>query len=141
VATGQSFAKTVDETMFFLLTIGNSCIRSARASFSIYFFGCAGFEILNNIGFDTPKDGVSAALYNKAGIVVTCSSDDEYPNFAPKIINGLREKNSDIKIIIAVNPKEHIEKLEQAGADDFIHVHSNALVMLKKYQQILGIGF
>jgi len=140
LATERNFGKTGYKPKVFLLTIGNPSMRSARASFSSNFFGCAGFEILNNIGFDTPEDGVAAALDNKADIVVICSSDDEYPNFAPKIINGLKEKNSDIKIIIAGNPKEHIEKLEQAGADDFIHVHSNALEMLKKYQKILGIG-
>jgi methylmalonyl-CoA mutase len=140
LATERNFGKTGYKTKVFLLTIGNPSMRSARASFSSNFFGCAGFEILNNIGFDTPEDGVAAALDNKADIVVICSSDDEYPNFAPKIIIGLKEKNSDIKIIIAGNPKEHIEKLEQAGADDFIHVHSNALEMLKKYQKILGIG-
>jgi len=139
LATERHFDKTGYKPKVFLLTIGNPSMRSARASFSSNFFGCAGFEILNNAGFDTPEDGAKTALENNADIVVICSSDNEYVNFAPTIINRLKEKNSDIKIIIAGNPKEHIEKLEQSGVDNFIHIRSNALEMLKKYQEVLGI--
>lgn len=139
LATERNFERTGNKPKVFLLTIGNPSMRTARASFSSNFFGCAGFEIINNIGFDTPEDGVKAAIENKANIVVICSSDDEYPDFAPNIINQLKEQKADIKTIIAGNPKEHIKKLEQAGVDDFIHVRSNALEMLKEYQEVLGI--
>lgn len=140
LATERSFERTGNKPKVFLLTIGNPSMRTARASFSSNFFGCAGFEIINNIGFDTPEDGVKAAIENKADIVVICSSDDEYPNFVPNIINQLKEQKADIRTIIAGNPKEHIEKLKQAGADDFIHVRSNALEILSQYQKILGIS-
>ncbi len=78
-------------------------------------------------------------LQNNADIVAICSSDDEYLNYAPQITKELKERNPNIKIIITGNPKEHINKLEQAGVDDFIHVRSNALETLKKYQEILGM--
>lgn len=139
LTTEQHIRETGHKPKVFLLTIGNSSIRSARASFSSNFFGCAGFEIINNIGFDTPEDGINAAVENNADIVAICSSDDEYLNYAPQITKELKERNPNIKIIIAGNPKEHINKLEQAGVDDFIHVHSNALETLKKYQEILGM--
>lgn len=139
LTTERNFERTGNKPKVFLLTIGNPSMRTARASFSSNFFGCAGFEIINNIGFAMPEDGVKAAIETKADIVVICSSDDEYPYFAPNIIDQLKEQKADIKIIVAGNPKEHIEKLEQAGVDDFIHVRSNALQMLKKYQEVLGI--
>ena len=34
----------------------------ARAQFSTNFFGCAGYEIIDNLGFDTVQQGVDAAL-------------------------------------------------------------------------------
>jgi methylmalonyl-CoA mutase len=68
----------------FLLTIGNLAMRLARAQFSSNFFGCAGYEIMDNIGFETVEDGVNAALNAKAEIIVLCSSDDEYAEYAPK---------------------------------------------------------
>jgi len=139
LTTEQHIRETGHKPKVFLLTIGNPSMRSARASFSSNFFGCAGFEIINNTGFDTPEDGINAAIENNADIVAICSSDDEYLNYAPQITKELKERNPNIKIIIAGNPKEHRKKLEQAGVDDFIHVRSNALETLKKYQEILGM--
>ncbi len=139
LATEKHFEKTNQRPKVFLLTIGNPSMRSARASFSANFFGCAGFEVINNIGFDSPQEGVKASIANNADIVVICSSDNEYLEFTPPIAEDLKEENSNIKIIIASNPREHIEELEKAGVDDFIHIRSNALEILKKYQEILGI--
>ncbi len=126
--------------VIFLLTIGNASMRSTRASFAENFFGSAGYKIINNIGFDNPEVGVKKAVEHNADVVVICSSDDEYPEFAPKITKGLKELNSDIKIVIAGNPKDHVEKLKNSGVDDFIHVRSNAIEILTKYQKILGIS-
>ncbi len=75
----------------FMLTIGNLAMRLARAQFSANFFGCAGYEIIDNLGFDTVEAGVDAAIEAKADIVVLCSSDDEYATLAPeayKYLNG-----------------------------------------------------
>ncbi|KAA6309736.1 Methylmalonyl-CoA mutase, partial [termite gut metagenome] len=66
----------------FMLTIGNLAMRQARAQFSCNFLGCAGYEVIDNLGFDTVKAGVEAALAAKADIVVLCSSDDEYAEYA-----------------------------------------------------------
>ena len=85
------------------------------------------------------KQGVRSALQNNADIVVICSSDDEYPLFTPQIIKELNENNPKIKVIIAGNPREHLEELKKAGIHDFIHIRSDALEVLKKYQDILGI--
>lgn len=139
LSTEKQFKKTEKRPIVFLLTIGNPSMRSARASFSANFFGCAGYEIINNIGFDSPEEGVTSAIETNADIVVICSSDDEYPQFTPQITKELKENNPKIKVIIAGNPKEHLEELTKTGVDDFIHVRSDALEVLKKYQNILGI--
>lgn len=66
----------------FMLTIGSLAMRLARAQFSCNFFACAGYEVKDNLGFQTVQEGVQAALDAKADIVVLCSSDDEYAEFA-----------------------------------------------------------
>ena len=58
--------------------------------FSCNFLACAGYEIIDNLGFETVEEGVKAAQAN-ADIIVLCSSDDEYAEYAPaafKAING-----------------------------------------------------
>jgi methylmalonyl-CoA mutase len=122
----------------FLLTIGNLAMRKARAGFITNFFGCGGFDIIDNLGFKTSEDGVKAALKAKADIVVICSSDEEYAEFGPQICKLYNEKSPETIIIIAGNPANK-EELKDAGVDDFLNVKSNVLETLAKYQVVLGI--
>ncbi|MCI0482145.1 MAG: acyl-CoA mutase large subunit family protein [Candidatus Dadabacteria bacterium] len=139
LATLKYKKETGSAPAVFLLPVGNQSMRNARASFTANFFGCAGFRILENPGFDSIDDGVRAALKSRAKIVVICSSDRESPELAPGICGMLRAKDPDIRILIAGNPGEHIEALKASGIDDFIHDRSNALRILRKYQEISGI--
>ena len=44
----------------FMLTIGNLAMRLARSQFSSNFFACAGYQIIDNLGFQTVQEGVDA---------------------------------------------------------------------------------
>ncbi|MBC8315851.1 MAG: acyl-CoA mutase large subunit family protein [Bacteroidetes bacterium] len=123
----------------FLFTMGNLAMMRVRASFATNFFGCAGYRIIDNPGFASIDEGVDAAIASKTEIVVICSSDDEYAGIVPEIIRKLKEHNSSIMIIIAGYPKEMVKDLRGAGVDDFIHIRSNLLHELTKYQRRLGI--
>ena len=46
----------------FMLTIGNLAMRQARAQFSCNFLACAGYKVIDNLGFKTVEEGVDAAL-------------------------------------------------------------------------------
>ncbi len=76
--------KSDKQPVVFMLTIGNLAMRLARSQFSGNFFGCAGYKIVDNLGFNTIQEGVDAAIEAKADIVVLCSSDDEYATLAPE---------------------------------------------------------
>lgn len=113
----------------FMLTIGNLAMRLARAQFSSNFFGCAGYEILDNIGFKSVEEGINAAMEAKADIVVLCSSDDEYAEFAPeafKLLDGRAE------FVVAGAPA-CAEELKAAGIQNFIHVKSDVLETLRSF--------
>jgi len=123
----------------FLFTMGNLAMRKARAMFSTNFFGCAGYEVIDNPGFKSVDEGMKAAVTSKAEIVVICSSDEEYPEIAPAIAKELKAKNKDIQLILAGYPKEIVDILKAAGIDDFIHVRTNVLEFLQKTSNLLGI--
>ena len=57
-------------------------MRQARAQFSCNFLACAGYKVIDNLGFPTVEEGVEAAMKAGADIVVLCSSDDEYAEYA-----------------------------------------------------------
>jgi len=119
----------------FLLTIGNPVMRKARAQFASSFFSVAGYEIIDNIGFDTPQDGVEAALGQKSDIVVICSSDEEYATLAPTIFNSLRGK----AIVVVAGLPECEEELRKTGIENFISLKSDILITLQGYNNLLGI--
>ena len=107
----------------FMLTIGNLAMRLARAQFSANFFGCAGYEIIDNIGFESVKAGVDAAMEKGADIVVLCSSDDEYAQYAPE---AYKELNGRALFVVAGAPA-CMDELKAQGIEDFIHVRVNVL--------------
>ena len=119
----------------FLLTYGNPVWRRARAGFATNFFGCGGFEIIDNQGFDSLDEGISAAKNSDAKIVVLCSNDDEYKNITASQIKTLGDRS----IVIAGYPKDDLEVLKDKGIENYIHLKSNLLDELKKYQHLSGI--
>ena len=119
----------------FMLTIGNLAMRLARSQFSSNFFACAGYKIVDNLGFETVQAGIDAALDAKADIVVLCSSDDEYAQYAPeafKILDGRA-------LFVVAGAPACMDELKAQGITEFIHVRSNVLDTLKSFNEKLSI--
>ncbi|MBO7140464.1 MAG: methylmalonyl-CoA mutase small subunit [Prevotella sp.] len=119
----------------FMLTIGNLAMRQARAQFSCNFLACAGYKVIDNLGFKTVEEGVDAALKAGADIVVICSSDDEYAEYA---IPAFQYLDGRAMFVVAGAPA-CMEDLKAAGIENYIHVKCNVLETLKEYNQKLGI--
>ncbi|MDR3047688.1 MAG: methylmalonyl-CoA mutase family protein [Bacteroidales bacterium] len=139
LATEQFSAKNYHPKVF-LLKVGNASLRQARAEFTINFFGCAGYGIVDNTGFDTVNEGVNAAKEANSNIVVICSSDDEYATLGVEALQLIKKNNPKQLCVIAGNPVDAIEALNAAGADGFIHVKTNVLYTLKEYNKQIGIS-
>ena len=120
----------------FMLTIGNLAMRQARAQFSCNFLACAGYQVVDNLGFSTVNEGVEAALQAHADIVVLCSSDEEYAEYAVPAFKALGGRAI---FIVAGNPS-CADELRQAGIELFIHVRSNQLETLQSLNTKLGIS-
>ena len=113
----------------FMLTIGNLAMRLARSQFSANFFACAGYQIIDNLGFETVEAGIEAAMEKQADVVVLCSSDDEYATLAPeafKVLNGRAE------FVVAGAPACS-DDLKAVGITEFVNVRSNVLETLKAF--------
>lgn len=119
----------------FMLTIGNLAMRLARSQFSGNFFGCAGYKIIDNLGFDTVEEGVEAAVKAGADIVVICSSDEEYATFAPAAFKALNGR----ALFVVAGAPECSEELKAQGIDLFINVRSNVLETLQAFNEKLSI--
>ena len=120
----------------FMLTIGNLAMRLARSQFSCNFFACAGYQVIDNLGFETVEAGIEAAMKAKADIVVICSSDDEYVELAPAAYKALAGK---AEFVVAGAP-ECADDLKAIGITNFVNVRSNVLETLKAFNAKLGIA-
>ena len=127
--------KAAKQPIAFMLTIGNLAMRQARAQFSCNFLAAAGYKVMDNLGFKTVEEGVDAALAAGADIVVICSSDDEYAEYA---IPAFQYLNGRAMFVVAGAPACS-EDLKTAGIENFINVKSNQLGTLKEYNAKLGI--
>ena len=119
----------------FMLTIGNPVMRKARATFASGFFACAGFQIIDNLGFNSVEEGAAAARKANADIVVVCSADEEYATVAPEAVKILKE---DAIVAVAGAPAT-MEQLKAEGLEHFIHVKTNILESLGNFQDLLNI--
>ena len=127
--------KAAKQPVAFMLTVGSLVWRQARAQFSCNFLASAGYKVVDNLGFATVEEGVDAALKAGADIVVICSSDEEYAQYAIPAYKCLAGR---ALFVVAGNP-ECAEDLKAAGIENFIHVRVNQLETLKSFNQKLGI--
>jgi methylmalonyl-CoA mutase len=101
----------------------------ARAQFSCNFFACAGYEVIDNLGFKTVEEGVAAAQKANADIIVLCSSDDEYAELAPAAFKAIGGK----QLFVVAGAPACMDELKAQGIEHFVNVRSNVLETLKAF--------
>ena len=119
----------------FMLTIGNLAMRLARSQFSSNFLACAGYKVMDNLGFETIEKGIEAARRVGADIIVLCSSDDEYATYGPEAY----ELTKDREILVVAGAPACMDDLKALGVEYFINVRSNVLETLQSLNVKLGI--
>ena len=131
--TERHAAQTGKSPRVLLAEIGDVKMRSARSGFAAHFFGCAGFTIVTK-----RFDGTAEIAASDADLIVLCSSDPEYPALAAELIAKLKALGHKTPVIVAGYP-DSAEQLKAAGVADFVHIRSNPIEVLTKWQQQLGI--
>ena len=117
----------------FVLHLSDSPQTIARSVFSMNFFGCGGFEIVDGAQSPGICGGVAAALRENPLAVAICGSDEDYKQLGVRTAKKLKDMEAGIKIVVAGSRREG---MEEAGVDDFINTESDVCYMLEKYQQL-----
>ncbi len=116
-----------------LAEIGDAKMRAARSNFGANFFACAGIGTMPR-RFRKASE-IAAA---EADLIVLCSSDREYGPIVAELMAKLKAAGRTTPVIVAGNPEDAAALLE-AGIADFVHVRSNPLEALTRWQERLGI--
>jgi len=120
----------------FMFAFGNLSMQRARAMFACNFFACGGFETIDNQGFKSLEEGIQAVLERKPEFTVICSSDEEYATIVPEIFSKIKDMT---QVVVAGAPA-CMEELKSVGIQHFIHIRSNLLETLQKFQATLKIS-
>jgi len=131
-ALRQRTAAAKKRPKVFLLPMGDLSMRLARATFITNFFSCAGFEIIENNGFESMDEACKTALSSSAEIVVLCASDTDYPVLVPAFCALMSGKT---QLVLAGYPQAELETYRQAGIQHFIHLRSPLLETLQAFQK------
>lgn len=121
------------------LPLGNKKWRKGRSTFSTNFFGCAGYDIEDPIGFEDAEAAVEAVQTQQPDIAVICSSDKEYKELVPAICQRLGNLDDRPVVVLAGYPKEDVESYKEAGVDEFIYSGCNVLETLNRFQKKLNV--
>jgi methylmalonyl-CoA mutase len=131
--TERHAAKTGKKPRVLLAEFGDAKMRAARSNFAANFFACAGFDLV------AKRFSVAERIpASDPDLIVLCSSDAEYLALAIEVMARMKMLGRGIPVIVAGSP-ESKEQLEAAGVADFIHVRSNPIEVLTKWQRLLGI--
>lgn len=130
----QQTAAAQHRPRVFLLPMGDLAMRLARATFIANFFACAGYEIIENNGFDSLTAGAAAARQSGAQIVVLCAADADYPALVTEFCAKL---SGQVELVLAGYPQAEIEKYQAAGIQHFIHLRTPLLSTLQEFQKRL----
>ena len=123
-----------------LLEYGNNVVmRKARATFAFRFFGTSGFNVTEGPVAHEIEEGVKMASDQNADIVVLCSSDDDYTTMGESFAQTFKSKLGEKQLVMAGYPADFVDKLKNAGFDEFVHLKSNAIETLRSLQKQLNI--
>lgn len=133
----QYAERTGEAPKVFLLHLSDSPQTVARSVFSMNFFGCGGFAIVDGAENPGIDEGVAAALRENPLAVAICGSDKDYEQFAEEATRKLKSKKAEIKVVVPGGGQSEREGLAEAGVDDFINADSDVADMLGRYQRLL----
>jgi len=131
--TERHAALTGSTPRVLLAEIGDVKMRTTRSNFAANFFACAGFETVTR---RFRKAGEIAAA--EGDLIVLCSANAEYAAITAELMAKLKELGRTTPVIVAGTP-EDAEKLAAAGVAAFVHVRSNPVEVLTKWQELMGI--
>jgi methylmalonyl-CoA mutase len=138
-ALRAAMSRLPEPAQVFLCNMGSLKEHKARADFARGFFSIGGYEVVSPAGFKTPNEAAAAFAKSKAQVAVICSTDENYPALVPGLTAAIRVQKPGALIVLAGFPAEQIEAYTKSGVDGFIHIRADALEVLSKIHNQLGI--
>ncbi|QDY75450.1 methylmalonyl-CoA mutase family protein [Streptomyces qinzhouensis] len=139
---GRSDAATASggtRPRIFLAALGPASAHTARASFTANLFAAGGIEPVHDPV--TVDAGSVAAAFAASGaeLACVCSSDALYAEQAAPVAEALKAAGAR-RVYLAGRPGELRETYEQAGVDEFVVAGGDAVAVLTRALDLIGVA-
>jgi methylmalonyl-CoA mutase cobalamin-binding subunit len=121
------------------IPMGTPEIRNQRKNFAANLRGCAGYKLIEPLGFEKVEEAQTKIKEVKPDVAVLCAPDELYGEITKKIGSWLTNQPITPILALAGYPKEQVKTLQNHGIQFFIHKGSNRFELLKAFQLELGI--
>ncbi len=132
--TEELVAKTNKRPVVELTSFGNLTMRKARAAFAYDFIGVSGFNVLQEQSYSSALEAAEQSAKSDSSVVVVCSSDQDYEEYAVAFVKAFRALNSEKVLLLAGNPTNIFDELTEAGLDGCVNIKSDVIRTISNIQ-------
>ena len=132
--TEELVAKTNKRPVVELTSFGNLTMRKARAAFAYDFIGVSGFKVLQEQSYSSALEAAEQSANSDSSVVVVCSSDQDYEEYAVAFVKAFRALNSEKVLLLAGNPTNIFDELTEAGLDGVVNIKSDVIRTISSIQ-------
>lgn len=132
-------ASTGQAPRAFLCNLGEIPKHKARASYATGLLNAGGVSALDNDGFVTLDAALTAFSASGCDTVVICGSDDQYPEWVPKLAPELRLRGAR-QLVLAGRPGDNQSAYERAGITSFIYMGVDVIATLNDLLDRMGVA-
>ena len=127
-------AKTNMRPIVELASFGNLTMRKARAAFAYDFIGVSGYTVLQEKSYATAIEAAQSSAKSNSHVVVICSSDQDYDEYAVAFVKAFRALNTD-KVLLLAGAPANLSELTEVGLDGCVNMKSDVIVTLSNIQK------
>ncbi|MFE3093839.1 methylmalonyl-CoA mutase family protein [Streptomyces sp. NPDC059248] len=132
-------AGTGSRPRVFVAALGPAAVHTARASFIANFFAAGGIEPVHDPVTVDAATAAGAFATSGAELVCLCSSDTLYAEQAAAVAEALKAAGAR-RIYLAGRPGELRETYERAGVDEFVFAGGDAVDVLSRALDLIGVA-
>jgi methylmalonyl-CoA mutase len=136
-AADSHAASTGEPPRVFLANLGELAAYSARATWVRNYLAAGGIEAVGEMGFHNSADAGKAFAASGAKIACICGTDEAYAELAEAVAGVLKAAGAK-RVLLAGRPKEQAAFVA-AGVDDFLFAGGDAVAMLTRLHEALGV--
>ncbi|MEU5162729.1 methylmalonyl-CoA mutase subunit beta [Streptomyces sp. NPDC020875] len=132
-------AETGARPKVFVAALGPAAAHTARAAFAANLFAAGGIEPVHDPVTVDAASAAAAFTASGAELVCLCSSDALYAERAAEVAEVLKAAGAR-RIYLAGRPGELRESYERAGVDEFVFAGGDAVAVLTRALDLIGVA-